>query len=172
MLLLFTIILMTMPAVALAAHFASRLLRLNASALAVESDHQSLQPADAERYRPMLRLLSSDDLQLAGGALATTLRRERIQIFRDYLRCITKDYGRLLSAVRAAMVSSQMDRPDLAAALYRYQFSFAYALCRIELSLTLYRFGVGAVDCSGLVNALAHLRSEALVLAPSQAPAN
>jgi hypothetical protein len=165
MLLLFTVILMTMPAVALAFHLAARVWGLGT---AESLPDRALPPADADRYRPMLRLLSGDDVALVSGhpALAKKLRVERIQIFRGYLRCISRDYGRLLAAIRFVMAAAQEDRPDLAGALYRYQISFAVALCRIEISLALYRLGVGAVDCSVLVDALDQLRSKALILVP------
>jgi len=170
MLLLFTVILMTLPAAVLALHFIARLRCLNAPDTAGDGRRRAAVPAPSgpERYRPMLRLLSQDDLALVGknSVLAAKLRRERIAIFRDYLRCITKDYGRLLGSIRELMVASTEDRPELAGALYKYQFSFAVAVCRIELSLQLYRMGVGTVDCSGLVLALDQLRARALVLTP------
>jgi len=40
-------------------------------------------------------------------------------MFRGYLRCLTKDYARLLSGIREMMVESGVDRPDLAKALVR-----------------------------------------------------
>ncbi len=172
MLLLFTVILMTLPAVVLAIHFLSRLRTLGSSEIPQEA--AVLPAANVDRYRPMLRLLSSDDLALLAGSpeLVSKLRTERIAIFRGYLRCIGKDYSRLLCAIRFTMANSNVDRPDLATALLKHQFSFAYALCRIELSLGLYSLGFGAVDCSGLVNAFDKLGSQALILAPAQSSAN
>ena len=71
----------------------------------------------ASRYRPMLRLLSDEDLG-TGGFSRPVLRKIRAQrrlLFRAYLRCLTKDYGRLLMGIRMVMVNSGVDRPDLAA---------------------------------------------------------
>jgi len=121
------------------------------------------------RYQPMLRLLSDDDLRFVAGnkVLAKKLRGERKDIFRGYLRCLTKDYGRLLAGVRLAMVNSGVDRPDLAKALIKNKILFALALCRIEMRLSLYSLGLGRVDVSGLVEAMDALRGQVAFLAPA-----
>src|ERR1700744_5436469 len=53
----------------------------------------------AGRYRPMLRLLSEDDFGLVANnpKLAKALRAERQKLFRGYLRCLTREYGKLLA---------------------------------------------------------------------------
>src|ERR1035438_3465307 len=60
----------------------------------------------ADRYRPMLRLLSNEDLAFvsADSKLQRILRTRRRDLFRGYLRCLTTDYARLLAGVREAMV--------------------------------------------------------------------
>lgn len=125
--------------------------------------------ADAERYRPMLRLLSDDDLGFASQnrALRGKIRAQRRAIFRGYLRCLTKDYARLLAGVRRLMVESGVDRPDLARALARNRVLFALALCRIEIHLRLHALGIGKVDVSGLVEALDTLRSAVSGMTPA-----
>ena len=132
------------------------------------SEAQKPVPA-AMRYRPMLRLLSDDDLAFtsANKSLMRRLRSQRRIIFRGYLHCLTKDYGRLLTGVRMAMVRSGVDRPDLARALAKNQALFALALCRIEFRLQLHAVGVGKVDVSGLVEAMDALRTQVNFLAPA-----
>jgi hypothetical protein len=121
------------------------------------------------RYAPMLRLLSDEDLEFVAGnkKLLRRLRTRRRQIFRDYLRCLTKDYGRLLAGLRAAMVRSGVDRPDLARALARNQLLFVLAVSRIELRLQLHALGIGKVDVSGLVQAMEQLRLQLRFLEPA-----
>jgi hypothetical protein len=123
----------------------------------------------ADRYRPMLRLLSDDDLAFvsADSKLHRTLRARRRDLFRGYLRCLTRDYARLLAGVRQAMVHSEVDRPDLARALARNRALFAIAICKVEFRLALHATGVGSVDISGLVDALEALRSTVSVLSTS-----
>ncbi len=120
----------------------------------------------ADRYRPMLRLLSDEDLAFvaADGKLHRTLRTRRRELFRGYLRCLTRDYARLLAGVRQAMVNSGMDRPDLARALAKNRLLFAIAICKVEFRLALHATGVGKVDISGLVGAVEALRGQVTVL--------
>jgi hypothetical protein len=120
----------------------------------------------ADRYRPMLRLLSDEDLEFVAGssALRRTLRSRRRELFRGYLRCLTRDYAYLLESVRVVMVRSGADRPDLAQALAKNRILFVMAICKVEMRLTLHAVGVGKVDISGLVNALEALRSQVNVL--------
>jgi hypothetical protein len=111
----------------------------------------------------MLRLLSDDDFRIvsANPGLRKALRAQRCRLFRGYLRCLTRDYGRLLAGLRHAMVQSGIDRPDLANALVRFRFQFTMALCNAEIRLALYAVGIGKVDISGLVAALDALRTQA-----------
>jgi hypothetical protein len=122
-----------------------------------------------DRYRPMLRLLSDDDLAFvsADTKLHRTLRARRRDLFRGYLRCLTRDYARLLAGIREAMVHSGVDRPDLARALAKNRALFAVAICKVELRLALHATGVGNVDISGLVDALEALRGQVSVLSTS-----
>jgi hypothetical protein len=117
----------------------------------------------AGRYHPMLRLLAEDDFAFVASnpVLYRRLRAERRLLFRGYLRCLTRDYGRLLEGIRLVMVQSQVDRPDLARALARNRVLFAVALCRIEFRLALHWAGVGKVDISGVVEAFDRLREHA-----------
>jgi hypothetical protein len=109
----------------------------------------------------MLRLLSEDDLAPVKGnrKLLRRMRAERIAIFRGYLRCISRDYARLLSGLSLSAIQSDTDRPDLAIAILRSRFLFAATLCRLDAMVVLYRFGVCGVDVSGLVEALDALRA-------------
>jgi len=133
----------------------------------------SVEPADsglqgADRYRPMLRLLSDKDLDFlpARSPLRRTLRARRREVFRGYLRCLTRDYARLLAGVRYAMAQSHVDRPDLAQALVKNRLLFALAICKVEYRLALHAAGIGHVEVAGLVEALETLRSQVSVLAP------
>jgi len=123
----------------------------------------------ADRYRPMLRLLSDDDLAFvaSNAKLQKALRTRRRDLFRGYLRCLTRDYAQLLGCVRAVMVHSGVDRPDLARALAKNRTLFAILICKVELRLALHATGIGTVDVSGLVGALETLRSQVGVFSTS-----
>src|SRR5690349_712023 len=88
-----------------------------------------LQAFSAERYRPMSRLLDENDSDfiLAGfqsRAWRRHFRAERRTLFRTYLYDLGADHARVVGAIRQVLVESQVDRPDLAKALYRCQFLF------------------------------------------------
>jgi len=120
----------------------------------------------ANRYRPMLRLLSDEDLNFvaANSTLHKALRTRRRELFRSYLRCLTRDYAHLLAGIRAAMVQSGMDRPDLAHALAKNRSLFMIAIYKVECRLALHAIGVGKVEIAGLVDALETLRNQVGVL--------
>ncbi len=109
-----------------------------------------------DRYRPMLRLLSDEDLDFVrtNSRLRRSVRAARRALFRDYLRCLTRDYSCLLADVRHAMVQSGVDRPDLARALAKNRVLFAIAVCKLEYRLALHAAGIGHVEIAGIVEAL------------------
>ncbi|HEX4134196.1 MAG TPA: hypothetical protein VHY84_06200 [Bryobacteraceae bacterium] len=123
----------------------------------------------ANRYRPMLRLLSNDDFAFlaSNSKLLVDLRAKRRALFRAYLGCLTRDYAHLLASVRQAMVHSGVDRPDLARALARNRVLFAIAICKVEFRLMMHATGMGSVEISGLVEALETLRGQVSVLSTS-----
>lgn len=114
---------------------------------------RSASQVDVSRYQPMQRLLSAEDISLVASdkTLARQMRIQRSRIVRGYLRCMTKDFASLHAAVRQLMVESGEDRSDLAMILVRSKYNFAFSLCRIEMSLCLYRAGIGTVDLSGVL---------------------
>jgi hypothetical protein len=116
----------------------------------------------ADRYRPMLRLLSDEDLNFVSSnpTLRRSLRAKRRELFRSYLRCFARDYSQLLAGVRFAMAQSGLDRPELAAALAKNRALFVMALYKVEFRLALHAVGVGKVDVSGMVDALEALRNQ------------
>jgi hypothetical protein len=134
---------------------------------AIETEHATESILlTSDRFRPMLRLLSDDDLSFVPpqNKLRKTFSARRREIFRDYLRCLTRDYGRLLAGLRLAMVQSGTDRPDLARALAKNRILFAMAICKIEMRLALHVTGMAKVEIAGLVDAVEVLRSQVRVL--------
>jgi len=131
-----------------------------------EGEASSAPAISADRYRPMLRLLSDEDLNFvaANSTLHKALLTRRRELFRSYLRCLTRDYAHLLAGISSAMVQSGMDRPDLARALAKNRALFMITIYKVECRLALHAIGVGKVDISGLVDALETLRNQVSVL--------
>jgi hypothetical protein len=152
-----------------ALHFYTRFRRLEAFTSAVAVTAAPALLSAPNRYQPMLRLLSpeDDDLVSANKSLAKNLKKQRIQIFREYLSCLSGDYGRLLAGLRWAMVNSGVDRPDLAAAIAKNETMFALALCRVEYRLFLHSLGLSTVDVSALVESIGVLRNQVSAFNPT-----
>jgi len=127
----------------------------------------------AERYRPMLRLLDSSDLEFLRAqpgyspAVESKLRAQRCQIFRGYLRHLTMDFRRVCMALKLVMAQSDRDRPDLAAVLVQHQIMFASGVIGIQARLVLYRWGLCSVDVTRLVQIFDVMRIELRNMIPA-----
>jgi hypothetical protein len=128
-----------------------------------------------ERYRPMLRLLSEEDLRFLSSQpgytrqMARQFRAQRCQIFRGYLRWLQSDFQRVCTAIRVLMLQSSHDRPDLATILLRQKALFAMGMVSIQFRLLLYRWGWSGVEVDGVMAAFDSLRLELRQLVPAAA---
>ena len=128
-----------------------------------------------ERDQPMSHLLRDDDLQFLRTQpkfttpLATKFRIQRSRIVRAYLREIDADFKQICLALKVVMVQSKHDRPDLASALIRHQFAFAYRKMVVQFQVVLYRYGVRTVDVTHLVKLFDGMRQELRSVLPAQA---
>jgi hypothetical protein len=131
-----------------------------------------------ERYRPMLRLLGEDDLAFLRAqpgfrpSMAATLRAQRYQILRAYLKSLDLDFHRMCAAMKVLMLQSHQDRPDLARALFRYQLSFTFGMFLVQAKMMFYRMGLGTVDVARLVSLFDAARLQLKTLAPVMSPAS
>jgi hypothetical protein len=129
------------------------------------------------RYRTVERLLAEADKKLAAAIgdrkLTTKLRKVRVKIFRGYMMQLSEDFNRICKAIKVLMVTSQVDRPDLAGFLLKQQLIFIFAMMSVELKLLLYGFGWSNVDVHRLTDSVdavcAQLRSLAAIVEPSGA---
>jgi hypothetical protein len=132
-----------------------------------------IEELSTERYRPMLRLLDSSDLEFLRSQpgfnprLGRRLRFQRCQIFRGYLRCLNADFQRVCAAIKLLMMQSRHDRPDLARVLVHHQMTFAFGMLMIQCRMVLYLWGICGVDVSNLVKIFDLMRLELRALAPT-----
>jgi hypothetical protein len=128
-----------------------------------------------ERYRPMMRLLSTGDLEFLRSQpgysprMAARLRAQRCHIFLGYLRCLSADFARVCSALKILMVQSRYDRPDLAVALLRNQARFGILMAAVYFRVFFFRWGFGSVDVRALVQVFDNMRLELRTLVPAPA---
>ena len=136
-----------------------------------------IEELSVERYRPMLRLLDSTDLEFLRSQpgysprMESNLRAQRCHIFRGYLRCLNMDFRRVCMALKLVMAQSQQDRPDLASVLVHHQIMFTTGMIAIQARLFLYRWGICTVDVSSLVQIFDVMRLELRTLMPASMPA-
>jgi hypothetical protein len=130
-----------------------------------------------ERYRPMLRLLDSSDIEFLRAQpgyspkMESSLRAQRCNVFGGYLRCLNMDFQRVCTALKLLMAQSQQDRPDLASVLVHHQIMFASGMLAIRARLLLYRWGVCTVDVSDLVQIFDVMRLELRNMMPASVSA-
>jgi len=127
----------------------------------------------SEHYRPMLRLLSEDDIDFLRRqpgyqpSMSAKLRTQRCLILKSYLRSLDLDFRSLCVAIKALMVQSHQDRPDLARALYLYKVRFAVSIMSVRIRMMFYRLGVGTVDLAGLMDLFDVTRARLRDLTPA-----
>jgi hypothetical protein len=123
----------------------------------------------ARRYQEMERLL---DVRLScqQGDSMVQLRKDRIRVFRCYIHQLADDFDRICTALKMAMVNSQVDRPDLAGALMRQQFLFTLAIMAVEFRLIQFRFGWSGVSSEMLTESLRLLSAQSRNLAAIAQP--
>src|SRR5215469_11808884 len=118
----------------------------------------------------MLRLLDDGDVRFVSSRKPhslTRLRRARCRILRRYLRCLTSDFSRVLTALKLVMTQASNDRPDLAALIIRSQATFAACMVLVRVQLVLYSVGIGTVNISELLKVFEGMRLELRMLLPA-----
>jgi hypothetical protein len=152
--------------------------RLGSSGQCLPVTAEWIDELSVERYRPMMRLLNSSDLEFLrcqpgySRHLESNLRAQRCRIFQGYMRCLNMDFRRVCVALKLVMVQSRQDRPDLASILLHHQFMFVSGMIGLQVRLLLYRWGGCGVDARNLVQIFDVMRLELRGLVPSVLPAS
>ncbi len=152
--------------------------RLFAQPSVEEITPEWLKSFSLDRYRAMSGLLADDDFAFLSRqpgfdlSLYKKLRRERLQIFRQYFNRLIVDFNRLHFTARALVARNHQDSSDLAALLFQSQMRFYAAVLRAECSYVFCRFGLRAPNVQALLEPLQALSEQIAGLAvPSLAPA-
>jgi hypothetical protein len=150
--------------------------RLGAAHHSLPVTAEWIEELSTDRYRPMMRLLDSSDIEFLRSQAGYTpkmeskLRAQRCQIFRGYLRCLDTDFNRVCMALKLVLVQSDQDRPDLSAVLVHHQIMFASGMLAAHFRVFLYRWGICTVDVSPLVQIFDVMRLELRTLVPAAMP--
>jgi hypothetical protein len=132
----------------------------------------------ADHYRPLERLLQKTDWEYLASQPGMTaarirqLRTQRRKLFRQYLGNLVSDFGALCFLVKALMIQSSVDRPDLARSLRQAKTSFYRAVVQIQLRLLIHAVGFPTVtiEVGDLTRALEALSAQARMLQLSSEP--
>jgi len=112
------------------------------------------------RYLPMRRLLSSEEEEFwmrsteGSNYRRDEFRAERRRLFREYLKLIAADFGRLSQGVRLCIVHAPEDRTEEIKKLLSLEWSLRKLLWQAEFTLMFHWLGVKPVDATHLINAL------------------
>ena len=121
------------------------------------------------RYRPLERIMTGRDrayiASVIGGRLEKRVRANRTKIINSYVRCLRKDFMRVLGALKQFMIHSPVDRPDLAPAILRHCIKFTMILVWVKLQLLLFRYGFGSIAVRGLLSSVTEIYGELRVTA-------
>lgn len=118
------------------------------------------------RYRAMDRLLNEGDRNFLRSQPGWNRLKEksfrvtRIRIFRGYVHQLSDDFNKICKAIKVLMVTSEVDRPDLAGLLMKQKFLFAFGMVSVEFKLVLYQFGWSIVDVPDLMKTLESMRCQ------------
>lgn len=132
-----------------------------------EVDAQAGVPGDdtPDRYRPLVRLLTSGDedflrQHVACARLAAQWKRSQRRIVRLYLKEVAVDFQTLHRQARILVAQAPEQYADLLPLLFKQQLVFWRALLWIELRLFLGGTGLPRVNPETLVGALEAVRRE------------
>jgi hypothetical protein len=125
-----------------------------------------------DRYRTMSGLLANDDFAFLSRqpgfdlSLYKKLRRERLQIFRQYFNRLIVDFNRLHLTARALVAQNPQDSSAMAASLFRLQIRFYGAVLRTECAYTLCRLGLCTLNVQRLVEPIQALSEQIGAVVP------
>lgn len=141
---------------------------------ATEEDARHFHEFLPDRYGPLKKLLSSEDLVFMSDQglpfhRALLYRFRRFRVTWAYLRALSGDFGRVHRSARHLIVCSEIDLPDLSAALMRAQLVFwgASALAHAEAVAMLLGLSLGVQNAEAALGSLSNL-SRALTAAQQQ----
>ena len=133
----------------------------------------SLCEIDVDRYLPMSRLLCEEDMEFLREQAGYTadvevrLKAERRAIMRQYLRDLSRDFGRVHGAAIELLMMSPEEQPELANELVRQKAIFYRGLAGVHVQVLLHAAIGREVRVDNLVGALSALHSRTFQVSQS-----
>ncbi len=130
-----------------------------------------LENFQASTYYPMNGLLAADDFQFLSrqpgfdSSLVRKLRRDRLNIFRQYLNRLVADFNRLHRVAVLVVAQTNQDNSELFMRLIKLRIRFSLTVLRVEFSYLLCRLGAGSLSVAALLEQFDEMASQ-LSVAP------
>ena len=120
-------------------------------------------------------LLSDEDFNFLSRqpgfdlSLYRKLRRERLNIFKQYLNRLIVDFNRLHVAARFLLSQSQNDESKLVTRLMWLRIRFSVAVIRAQISYALSRIGFNCVAAKSVIHCLEEMSYQLSAIPARQA---
>lgn len=140
-----------------------------------QEDIQRIEGFSVSSYGPMYRLLEEEDVEFLRSqpgyepGLERKLRKQRVRIFRGYLRSLGRDFNALHRAARTLVAHAPEDQPELASQLFRQGLTFWSRMAMVQVEVVLYAWNLQSTvrSAQNLVEAARGMQNQ--MFAPSAA---
>lgn len=125
-------------------------------------------------YYPMQGLLAQEDFRFLSRqpgfdlSLYKKLRRDRLQIFRQYLRRLVVDFNRLHTAARILLANGQEDQSHLVSQLIWLKVRFSLAVIQAEYSYLLCCIGFRSLAARSMIMRLEEMTAQLSSISAAQ----
>jgi hypothetical protein len=136
-----------------------------------------LENFSASTYHPMESLLSDEDFLFLSRqpgfdlSLYKKLRRDRLNIFRQYLNRLISDFNRLHRIARVLLAHSPQDQSEAVARLIRLKLRFSILVFEVEARYILCLIGLRCMAVQSLVAKLDEMSTQLGAISAAQASA-
>jgi hypothetical protein len=139
-----------------------------------EIPREWLEEFSPSSYYPMQRLLSDEDFRFLARqpgfdlSLYRKLKRERLLIFRQYLRRLIRDFNRLYTVTRTIISLEPEDHSELAVKLVKLRVKFMFSVLSAECSYVMCCMGFKTIAATAMLARLEEMSAEFLRVARPQ----
>jgi hypothetical protein len=139
-----------------------------------EIPREWLEEFSPSSYYPMQRLLSDEDFRFLARqpgfdlSLYRKLKRERLLIFRQYLRRLIRDFNRLYTVTRTIISLQPEDHSELAVKLVKLRVRFMFSVLSAECNYVLCCMGFKTIVATAMLARLEEMSAEFLRVARPQ----
>lgn len=150
----------------LLAAFAFTLRSLLSSRRDGEQTASALSEVRVDKYRPVARLMSSEDIDFLRSqpgyqpSIEKRMRAERRHLMREYLREMETDFSAIYRAATDLLMLAPADQPELASNLVRQRWAFTRQLMVVRCGLYLDAVGIGSVEVGSLLDAFSNVQRQ------------